>query len=145
VSEHDDATPRLAGGPDGVEAGRRVAWGGRAATCRQDPSCWGRGTEGLCLGAASLHPGHLRGTRPRTGNLEGPWSPATEQPGIRDSEQACLPGNSGYTTPEACPISTASWRYGLRRTCRPVTGRPRRPRSRWPNKARLPLPAVTHR
>jgi hypothetical protein len=39
------------------------------------------------------------------------------------SEQACLPGNGGYATPAACPVSTTSWRYGLRRTCRLVTGR----------------------
>jgi hypothetical protein len=35
------------------------------------------------LGAASSHPGHLRGTGPRTGNPEGSRSPATEQAGIR--------------------------------------------------------------
>ena len=30
------------------------------------------GADGLCLGAASLHSGHLRGIGPRTGDLEGP-------------------------------------------------------------------------
>src|SRR5271166_7143329 len=30
-----------------------------------------------------LTSGHLRGIGPRTRNLEGSWSPATEQPGIR--------------------------------------------------------------
>jgi hypothetical protein len=84
VSEHGDRhSPRLAGAPDGAEAARRVARGGRAAICRQNPSSRGRGAEDLCLSAASLHSGHLRGIGPRTGDLEGPRSPATEQPGIR--------------------------------------------------------------
>ena len=52
-------------------------------TRSQHPSSRGRGTEGLCLAAASLHSGHLRGIGPRTGNLEGSSSPATERPGIR--------------------------------------------------------------
>ena len=34
------------------------------------------------------------------------------------------------------PVSTTSWRYGLRRTSRLVTGRSHRPRSAWPNQAR---------
>jgi hypothetical protein len=83
VPEHGDHSPRLAGGPDGAEAARRVARAGRAAICRQNPPSRGHGTEGPCLGAASLHPGHLLGTGPRTGNQEGSRSPATEQPGIR--------------------------------------------------------------
>ena len=37
------------------------------------------------------------------------------------------------------PVSTTSWRYGLRRTSRLVTGRSHRPRSAWPNQARLAL------
>jgi len=49
------------------------------------------------------------------------------------------------TTPAACPVSTTSWRYDLRRTCRLVTGRSHRPRSTWPDQARLPLLTVTHR
>jgi len=60
--------------------------------------------------------------------------------GSGGSEQACLPGDGGYATPAACPVSTTSWRYGLRRTCRLVAGRSHRPRSTWPNRARLPLP-----
>jgi len=32
------------------------------------------------------------------------------------SEQACLPGDGSYATPAACPVATASWRYGLRHT-----------------------------
>jgi len=31
-----------------------------------------RGTEGLCLGAASLHSGHLRGTGPEPGTRKDP-------------------------------------------------------------------------
>jgi hypothetical protein len=42
-----------------------------------------RGAEGLFLGVASSHSGHLRGIGPRISNLQGSWSPATEQPGIR--------------------------------------------------------------
>jgi DNA-directed RNA polymerase specialized sigma24 family protein len=38
---------------------------------RRNPSSRERGTEGLCLGAASLISGHLRGIGSRTGNLEG--------------------------------------------------------------------------
>jgi hypothetical protein len=50
-----------------------------------------------------------------------------------------------YATPAACPVSTTSWRYGLRCTCRLVTGRSPQPRSTWPDQARLAFPAVTHR
>jgi hypothetical protein len=48
---------------------------------------------------------------------------------------------------DACrlSVSTTSWRYGLRRICRLVTGRSNRPRSTWPNETRLALLAVTHR
>jgi len=61
------------------------------------------------------------------------------------SDWACLPGDGGYAGPAACPVSATSWRYGLRRTRRLVSGRSHRPRSTWPHQARLPLPAVTHR
>jgi len=54
-------------------------------------------------------------------------------------------GHGGYATPVACPVSTTSWRYGLRRTCRLVTGQSHRPRSTWPDQARLAFLAVTHR
>ena len=138
-------SPRLAGGPDGVEAARRVARAGRAAICRQNPSSRGHGAEGPCLGAASLHPGHLRGIGPRTGTRKDPDPRRRSSRGSGGSEQACLPGDGGYATPAACLVSTTSWRYDLRRTCRLVTGRSHRPRSTWPDQARLPLPAVTHR
>ena len=51
---------------------------------------------------------------------------------------------AGYATPVACPVSTTSWRYGLRRTHRLVADRARGPRSAWFNQARLALLAVTH-
>jgi hypothetical protein len=65
-------------------------------------------------------------------------------------------GDQGAQNRPACPamaaldacglsVSTTSWRYGLRRTCRLVTGRSHRPRSTWPNQARLAFLAVTHR
>jgi hypothetical protein len=50
------------------------------------------------------------------------------------NKPACLPGNGGNAPPAGCPVSTTSWRYGLRRTCRPVTGRSHRPRSTWPTR-----------
>ena len=65
--------------------------------------------------------------------------------GSGGSEQACLPGDGGYATHAACPVTTTSWRYGLRRTRRLVTGRSHRPRSTWSNQARLAFLAVTHR
>ena len=55
------------------------------------------------------------------------------------------PGNGGYATPAACPVSTTSWRYGLRRTRGLAAGRSHRPRSAWSNQARLALLVVTHR
>ena len=61
--------PRLAGGPEGVEAARRVARGGRAAICRQDPPPPRRGTEVSAsvrradLRDASAAPGPEPGTR----------------------------------------------------------------------------------
>jgi hypothetical protein len=59
-------------GPDGAEAARRVAQAGRATIRRQNPSSRGRGTEGLCLGPASLHSGHLRGIGPEPGTWKDP-------------------------------------------------------------------------
>jgi hypothetical protein len=65
--------------------------------------------------------------------------------GSGGSEQACLPSDGGYATPAARPVSTTSWRYDLKRTRRLVTGKSQRPRSTWPDQARLPLLTVTHR
>src|SRR5260370_41310446 len=66
------------------------------------------------------------------------------------SEQACLPGNGGYATLAACPVSTTSWRYGLRRTCPLVTGRVTsttvhmaKPRPAPPSRRHAPLRAGT--
>jgi hypothetical protein len=141
VSEHGDRhSPSARRGPDGTEAARRVARGGRAAICRQNPSSRGRGADGLCFGAASLHSGTPPPHRPRTGTWKDPDPRRRSSRGSGGSEQARLPGDGGYETPAGCPVSTTSWRYGLRRTCRLVTGRSHRPRSTWPNQARLPLP-----
>ena len=82
---------------------------------------------------------------PEPGTRKDPDPRRRSSRGSGGSEQACLPGNGGYATPAACPVSTTSWRYGLRRTCRLVTGRSHRPRSTSPNQARLALLAVTHR
>ena len=105
----------------------------------------GAGAEGLCLGAASSHSGHLRGNGPGPATWKDPDPQRRSSRGSGGSEQACLPGNGGYATPAACPVSTTSWRHGLRRTCRLVTGRSHRPRSAWPDQARLAPLAVTHR
>ena len=88
-----------------------------------------RGAEGLCQGVASSHSGHRRG-------IGAP----NQQPG-----RILIPGDGAaggqkaqnrpvYATPAACPVSTTSWRYGLRRTCRLVTRRSHRPRSTWPTR-----------
>ena len=60
------ATP-LPRGPRRRRSSTPVARCGRAAIRRQNPSSRGRGTEGLCLGAGSLHSGHLRGIGPEPG------------------------------------------------------------------------------
>ena len=90
-------------------------------------------------------PGHLRGIGPEPGTWKDPDPRRRSSRGSGGSEHACLPGDGGYATRAACPVSTTSWRYGLRRTCRLVTGRSHRPRSTWPNQARLAFLAVTHR
>jgi hypothetical protein len=79
---------------------------------------------------------------PDTCAASGPGSATWKDPdprrrssrGSGGSEQACLPGDGGYATPAACPVTTTSWRYGLRRTCRLVNGRSHRPRSTWPTR-----------
>jgi hypothetical protein len=57
----------------------------------------------VCPGAASLLSGHLRGIGPRTGDLEGPRSPATEQPGIRGLKIG-LPARQGRLR-DACGLT----------------------------------------
>ncbi len=118
--------PRPAGGPDGAGAARRVARAGRAAIRCQHLSSLRNGAEGLCLGVASSQSGHLRGTGPGSATWKDPDPRRRSSRGSGGSEQACLPGDGGSATPAACPVSTTSWRYGLRRTCRLVTGRSQR-------------------
>ena len=99
--------------------------------------------------SASVRRAYIPDTSAASGPEPGTWKDPDPRRrssrGSGGSEQACLPGNGGYATPAGCPVSTTSWRYGLRRTCRLVTGRSHRPRSTWPNQARLPFLAVTHR
>src|SRR5690242_2392832 len=133
-------------GPASVEAARRVARGGRAAICRQNLSSRGRGTAGLCLGAASLHSGTYAASGPEPGTWKDPDPRRRSSRGIRGLSIGLAARHwRGNVTPAGCPVSTTSWRYGLRRTCRLVTGRSYRPRSTWSNQARLALLAVTHR
>src|SRR6266487_3406378 len=92
---------------------------------------------------------HIRDTCAASGPEPGTWKDPDPRRrssrGSGGSEQACLPGDGGCATPAGCPVSTTSWRYGLRRTCRLVTGRSHRSRSTWPDQARLAFLAVTHR
>ena len=137
---------RPAGGPDASEAARRVARAGRAAIRRQHPSSL-RARHGRSLpwgGELTFRtPTRHRAPNQQPGRILIPGDGAAGDQ--EASEQACLPGNGGYATPAACPVSTTSWPYGLRRTCRLVTGRSHRPRSTWPGQARLAFLAVTHR
>jgi hypothetical protein len=139
------ATPFARRDPRQPEAVRRVARGGRAAICRQNPSSRGRGAEGRCLGAASYIRDTSAASDPEPATWKDPDPRRRSSRGSGSSEQACLPGDGGYATPAACPILTTSLRHDLRRTSRLVNGTSRRPRSTWPNRARLPLLAVTHR
>ena len=122
VSEHGDRhSPRPAGAPDGAEAARRVARGGRAAIRRQNPSSRGRGAEGLCLDAASSHSGHRRGIGPPN---RGPGTTLIPGDGAAGDQRA--------QNRPACPAMAATRRLravpsqrlpggGLRRTGRLVT------------------------
>ncbi len=65
------ATPSARRGPGAAEAARRVARAGRAAVVASSRPPREHGAEGLCLGMASSHSGHLRGIGPRISNLEG--------------------------------------------------------------------------
>jgi hypothetical protein len=138
------ATPAARRGPDGAEAAHRVAQAGRATIRRQNPSSRERGTEGLCLGAASLHSGTYAASGPNRepGRILIPGDGAAG-----DQEAQNRPACPAMAARDACGlfVSTTSWRYGLRRTCRLVTGRSHRPRSTWPSQARLAPLAVTHR
>ena len=132
--------PRPAGGPDAAEAARRVARTGRAAIRRQHPySLRARRGRSLprCGKLTFRTPTRHRAQNQQPGRILIPGDGAAGDQGAQNRPV--------YATPAACPVSTTSWRYGLRRTCRLVTGRSHRPRSTWPNQARLALLAVTHR
>ena len=73
VSEHGDRhCPRPAGGPDGAEAVRRAARGGRAAICRQNPSSEGAAPKVSAPVRRAHIPDTSAASSPRTGDLEGP-------------------------------------------------------------------------
>ena len=97
------------------------------------------------FGVASSHSGHpARHQAPNQepGRILIPGDGAAGDQGLRMGLSA---GDGGYATPAAGPVSTTSWHYGLRRTRRLVTGGSHRPRSTWPDQARLAFLAVTHR
>jgi hypothetical protein len=138
-------SPRPAGGPDAAEAARPGL-----LELDAQPSA---GRIRLSVGAAGKVSASVRrpcipetcaasGPNREPGRILIPGDGAAGDQGLRIG---CLPGNGGYATPAACPVSMTSWRYALRRTCRLVTGRSHRPRSAWPNQARPTLLAATHR
>jgi hypothetical protein len=103
-----------------------------------------RGAEGLCL----MWRAHIPDTDAASGPNQQPGRiliPGDGAAGIRTLRIGMPARRWRYATPAACPVSTTSWRYGLRRTCRLVTGRSHRPQSTWPDQARLAFLAVTHR
>ena len=136
-------------GPPGPRRRRSSTPGrssGRATIRRQNPSSL-RARHGRSLprcGELSFRtpPRHRA---PEPGTWKDPVPRRRSSRGSEGSEQADVPGDGGYATPAGCPVSTTSWRYGLRRTCRLVTGRSHRPRSKWPDQARLLLLTVMHR
>jgi hypothetical protein len=102
-------------GPDGAEAGRR----GGSSWARNHPPLESvflrRGTEGLCLGTASLHSGHLRGigaTNREPGRILIPGDGAAGDQGAQH-RPAC-PAMAAMRRLRAIPSPTSSWRYGLR-------------------------------
>jgi hypothetical protein len=126
--------PRAAGGPDAAEAARR---GCSSWTRSHPPPASVLPQRAAWKVSASVWRAHI----PDTCAASGPGSATWKDPdprrrssrGSGGSEQAGLPGDGGYATPAACPVSTTSWRHGLRRTCHRVTGRSHRPRSTWPD------------
>ena len=139
--------PRPAAGPDAAEAARPVACrAGRAAIRSQHPSSL-RARRGRSLpwcGERTFRaPTRHRAPNQEPGRILIPGDGAAGDQGAQN-RPAC-PAMAATRTPAACPVSTTSRRYGLRRTCRLVTGRSHRPRSTWPNQARLAFLAVTHR
>jgi hypothetical protein len=140
------ATPSARRGP----RRRRSSTPGRSSWTRSHPPPASVLPESAARKVSALvRRAHIPGTYAASGPESATWKDPDPRRrssrGSGGSEQACLPGNGGYATPAACPVSTTSWRYGLRRTCRLLTGRSHRPRSTWPDQARLALLAVTHR
>jgi hypothetical protein len=92
---------------------------------------------------------HIPGTYAASGPESATWKdPDPRRRSSRGSGAQNRPACARqWRLRDACglSVSTTSWRYGLRRTCRLVTGRSHRPRSTWPNQARLAPLAVTHR
>src|SRR5260370_11677981 len=82
---------------------------------------------------------------PQSGTWQGPDPGRRSSRGSGAQTRPVCPAMAATRTPAASPVSTTSWRYGLRRTCRLVTGRSHRPRSTWPDQARLAFLAVAHR
>ena len=134
------ATPPARRGPDAAEAARRIARAGRAAIRRQHPSSPRARRRRSLPRCGELTFRTPTRHRARTGNLGRILIPGDGAAGDQEAQNRPV-----YATPAACPVSTTSWRYGLRCTCRLVTGRSPRPRSTWPDQARLAFPAVTHR
>jgi hypothetical protein len=132
--------PRPAGGPDAAEAKRRIARAGRAAIRGQHLSSV-RARRGKSLprcGELTFRtPGRHRAPNQQPGRLLIPGDGAA---GDQEAQNRPV-----YATPAARPVSATSWRYDLRRTRRLVNGKSQRPRSTWPDQARLPLLTVTHR
>jgi hypothetical protein len=137
---------RPAGGPDAVEAARRVARAGRAAIRSQHPSSL-RARRGRSLswcGELTFRtPTRHMAPNQEPGRILIPGDGAAGDQGAQN--RPVCPTMAATRTPAACPVSTTSWRYGLRRTCRLVASRSHRPRSTWPNQARLAFLAITHR
>ena len=146
----DTATATLFDPPGpqtGAEAARRVARAGRQPSGAR--ICLSEGAARRI--SASVRRACSPDTYAASGPEPGTWKdPDPRRRSSRDQEAQNRPAcpamaASVNATPTACPVSMTSWRYGLRRTCRLVTGRSHRPRSTWPNQARLALLAVTHR
>jgi hypothetical protein len=145
VSEHGDRhCPRPAGGRDGAEAARRVAQAGRATIRRRIrlPESAARKVSASVRRACIPDTYAASGPNREPERILIPGDGAAGDQGLRIG----LPARQWRLRDAAgCPVSTTSWRYRLRRTCRLVTGRPHRPRSTWPDQARLAFLAVTHR
>jgi hypothetical protein len=138
---------RPAGGPDAAEAARRVARAGRAAIRRQHPSSL-RARRGRCLpwcGELTFRtPTRHRAPNQQPGKILIPGDGAAGDQGFRIGLSA---RQLRWRLRDACGLSRlndflALWSQAHLPSC---TGRSHRPRSTWPNQARLALLAVTHR